>query len=158
MNIDSKQNKTIKETKKLYDKKYRDLNNKFIVEGKHLVDEAYKAGVLEYIITSGDYDLDVKTFTTTDEIIKYMTNLPSPQNIIGVCKKNEKQNIGDKILILDQVQDPGNLGTLIRSSVAFDIDTIVLSDNSVDLYNPKVIRSTQGMLFNINIIKTNTNT
>ena len=61
--------------------------------------------------------------------------------------------IGDRILILDGIQDPGNLGTIIRSSVAFNIDSIVLSKDSVDLYNSKVIRATQGMIFNINIIQ-----
>ena len=60
--------------------------------------------------------------------------------------------VGSKVLMLDGIQDPGNLGTIIRSSVAFDVDTIVLGENTVDLYNPKVVRSTQGMMFHINII------
>ena len=61
--------------------------------------------------------------------------------------------VGDKILILDNIQDPGNLGTIIRSAVAFNIDTIVLSTDTVSLYNEKTIRATQGMLFYANLIK-----
>ena len=61
-------------------------------------------------------------------------------------------HIGNRLIILDNIQDPGNLGAIIRSSVAFNFDTVVLSKNTVDLYNSKVIRSTKGMLFNINII------
>lgn len=55
-------------------------------------------------------------------------------------------------MILDEVQDPGNLGTILRSAKAFDIDTVILSENTVDLYNPKVVRATQGMLFHLNVI------
>ena len=72
---------------------------------------------------------------------------------MGICKKIEEKEIGKKLVILDGVQDPGNLGTIIRSSVAFNIDTIILSKTCVDLYNSKVLRATQGMIFNINIIE-----
>lgn len=70
-----------------------------------------------------------------------------------VFVKIENNELGDRLLILDDIQDPGNLGTIIRSSVAFNIDTIILSDNSVDLYNSKVIRASQGLLFHMNIIR-----
>ncbi|MFA5696425.1 MAG: RNA methyltransferase, partial [Bacilli bacterium] len=65
------------------------------------------------------------------------------------------QKVGNKVLVLDRIQDPGNLGTILRSASAFNIDTIVISDDSVDLYHPKVIRSTQGIFFNLNIIISN---
>ena len=70
-------------------------------------------------------------------------------------EKLNKNLVGNRVLILDDIQDPGNLGTIVRSAVAFNIDTIVLSKNTVDLYNPKVIRATQGMIFHINIIEKN---
>jgi TrmH family RNA methyltransferase len=70
----------------------------------------------------------------------------------AVCYKKEEIDIGNRIIMLDGIQDPGNLGTIIRSAVAFNFDTVVISKNTVDLYNPKVIRSTKGMLFNKNII------
>ena len=82
--------------------------------------------------------------------------MDTPSTIMGLCRKIENDEIiGNRILILDEVQDPGNLGTIIRSAVAFNIDTIVLSENTVDLYNPKVLRATQGMFYHVNIISRN---
>nr|MBP3258808.1 RNA methyltransferase [Bacilli bacterium] len=150
----SLENPKIKELKKLKTKKYRDILGKFIIEGEHLINEAYNLGYLEEIYALEDYqcDLDVKVNYVTKEVLKYITDLETP-TIIGVAKKMEEKDIGDKLVILDDIQDPGNLGTIIRSSVAFNIDTIVLSNNSVDLYNDKVIRASQGMIFKINIIR-----
>ena len=148
-------NKKIKDIKKLYTKKYRDKENKFLVEGEHLILEAYKKGVLRELILKEDsnFMLDIDTIYVNDKVLSYISEVNTP-TMIGVCEKLENQNIGDKVLILDDIQDPGNLGTIIRSSVAFNIDTIVLSKNSVDIYNSKVLRATQGMIFNINIIET----
>lgn len=150
----SKENPKIKEIKKLNDKKYRDELGKFIVEGEHLVQEAYNSKMLleVYILEGNDIDINVEKNYCTLNVLKYISELESTPKIIGVCKKLEEKEIGNKVLILDDIQDPGNLGTIIRSSVAFDVDTIVLSKNSVDLYNNKVIRATQGMIFKINIV------
>lgn len=155
MEINSLENKKVKEWTKLSQKKYRDEKNQFIVEGKNLVTEAYQAGLLEeLIIEKGKIlPIDVDTYYVTPEIIKKITSLDNPCNILGVCKKKSEKELGDKILVLDDISDPGNLGTIIRSACAFSVDTIILSENTVDLYNPKVIRATQGMLFNINIIR-----
>ena len=87
--------------------------------------------------------------------MKKISTMDTPSNVIALCKKIINKNIGRKILLLDEVQDPGNLGTIIRSSVAFGIDTIILSENTVDLYNPKVLRGTQGMYNFINIFNMN---
>lgn len=151
----STDNKKIKELKKLNIKKYRDQSNLFLVEGEHLVLEAYKKGLLEelFLEENAVLDLDVKTSYLSRNVIKFISELDNPSNIIGLCKKVEKKEIGNKILVLDNIQDPGNFGTIIRSAVAFNIDTIIVSNNTVDLYNSKVIRASQGMLFNINIIK-----
>ena len=156
MIITSINNEKIKEIKKLNEKKYRDLNGLFLVEGEHLVFEAYKNGCLKEIICleSANTNIDVPKTYVKENVIKSISNLDNI-NIIGVCYKNIKNNIGNRIVILDNIQDPGNLGTIIRSSVAFNVDTLIISDDSVDLYNPKVIRATQGMIFNINIIITN---
>ena len=150
----SLENPKIKELKKLKTKKYRDILGKFIIEGEHLINEAYSLGYLEevYTLEGNDIDLDVKVNYVTKEVLKYITDLETP-TVIGVAKKMEEKEIGDKLVILDDIQDPGNLGTIIRSSVAFNIDTIVLSNNSVDLYNDKVVRASQGMIFKINIIR-----
>lgn len=147
-------NKKIKDLKKLYTKKYRDKLNEFIIEGEHLVIEAYKNGYLKYVILENDtnIDLEIEKIYVTNNVLKYISELPSPPKILGICSKLEEKKIGNKVLILDGIQDPGNLGTIIRSCVAFNIDTIVLSKDTVDLYNLKVLRATQGMIFNINII------
>lgn len=149
------ENKKIKNIKKLYTKKYRDEFNEFIIEGEHLVEEAYKKGILKGLILEEgtNFSLDVDTIYVTSNVLKYISDLDNPSKIIGICSKLKEKEIGNKILILDGIQDPGNLGTIIRSSVAFNIDTIVLSRDTVDLYNPKVLRATQGMMFNINIIE-----
>lgn len=154
MIITSLNNPTIKEISKLKNKKYRDLTNTYLVEGDHLVEEAYKNNILTKIILLEDTicNYDIEKIYVTKEVMKKLTELDTPNKIIGIVKKNTPLPIGNKILILDNIQDPGNLGTIIRSSVAFDIDTIVLSPNTVDIYNPKVIRSTQGMIFYTNII------
>ncbi len=155
----STDNKKIKELKKLNIKKYRDQSNSFLVEGEHLVLEAYKKGLLEelFLEENTKLDLDVKTSYLSRNVIKFISELDNPSNIIGLCKKVEEKEIGNKVLVLDDIQDPGNFGTIIRSAVAFNINTIVVSNNTVDLYNSKVIRASQGMLFNINIIRRDLN-
>lgn len=154
MVITSLENKKIKDIKKLYDKQKRDSKGLFIVEGEHLVREALKHHLLKEVIALENTNIDFFDEVTyvTLPVLKRISNLDTPQSIMGVCNKKEEQEIGEKLLVLDNIQDPGNLGTIIRSAVAFDIDTIVLSKDTVDLYNPKVIRATQGMLFSINII------
>ncbi len=151
----STENKKIKYIKKLNKKKYRDEYNEFLIEGEHLVIEAYKCGLLkELILEEGsNFNLDINTSYVTSNVLKYISELDNPPKIIGICNKKQEKEIGNKVLLLDDIQDPGNLGTIIRSSVAFNIDTIVLSTSSVDLYNSKVLRATQGMIFNINIIE-----
>lgn len=152
--IESIDNKRIKEIRKLKEKKNRDKEKKYIIEGIHLVNEAYKSGhLLEVFTTSDEYDLDVKTTLINDSVMKSISVLETPYNIIGVCKYSEEKEIGNKILLLDNIQDPGNLGTIIRSAVAFNIDTIVLNNLSVDLYNSKVLRASQGNNFYINILR-----
>ena len=147
-------NEKIKNIKKLNTKKYRDETNLYLVEGEHLVKEAYENNVLEELILleNTNLNIDVKTSYVTKNVLNFISNLDTPNGILGICKKKENTLKGNKIVILEDIQDPGNLGTIIRSSVAFNVDTLVLSSNTVDLYNPKVIRATQGMLFKLNII------
>ncbi len=155
MIIESIDNKKIKNLRKLKQKKYRDIEEKFLIEGIHLVLEAYSSGdLLEVLLEKDEHiDIDVKTTYVTKDVIKSLSELQTPYNVIGVCKYKKESNIAEKVLILDNIQDPGNLGTIIRSSVAFDVDTIILSNDTVDLYNSKVLRAAQGMNFHINILK-----
>jgi len=148
-------NKKIKDLGLLKQKKYRDKENLFIVEGEHLVEEAFNSGsLLElYVLEGVDFKLNVETNYINEKIVKYLTDVENPSGIFGICKKNKSEFKEGKILILDGVQDPGNMGTIIRSAIAFNVDTIVVNDKCVDIYNSKVIRSTQGMIFYSNIIK-----
>lgn len=156
MVITSMDNEKIKKYKKLKKRKYRDEYDEFIVEGMHTVIEAFKCGLVIEVILEEDEALPLECpyVYVTKDIISKISTMDTPSTVMALCKKPEdKDIIGKKILLLDEIQDPGNLGTIIRSAKAFNIDTIVLSENSVDLYNPKVVRATQGMLFHINIIK-----
>lgn len=155
MTYTSVNNEKIKNLRKLVQKKYRDETNLFLIEGMHLVIEAFRSGLLEEIIIEENEEtsLQVATSYATKEVIKSLSTLQTPPSIIGVCKKKtQNDKTGNKILFLDNVQDPGNIGTIIRSAVAFNIDTIILN-NCADMYNEKIIRATQGMIFNINIIE-----
>lgn len=150
----STNNEYIKNLKKLETKKQRDLTNTFLVEGEHLVEEAIKHNYLKTLILleGTNYKFDGEKIFVSEKVMKYLSSLVSTPKMIGVVNKLTKKELGNKIVVLDAIQDPGNLGTIIRSAVAFNIDTIVLSEDSVDLYNEKVIRATQGLLFNLNII------
>ncbi len=148
-------NEKIKTLNLLKQKKYRDKEKLFLVEGRHLVEEAYKNGYLKELLIpeNSNYSLDVPTAEISNSIIRYLTDLESPTGIFGICEKKEMNLKEGKILILDGVQDPGNLGTIIRSGVAFNIDTIVVNDKCADIYSSKVIRASQGMIFSASIIK-----
>lgn len=155
MLITSLDNDRIKKYVRLKEKKYRDQENQFIVEGMHLVLEAYRKGIIVELILEQDEVcmLDSPKVYVSREIIKKISTLETPVNIMALCNKiTPKTDIGSHLLLLDKIQDPGNLGTIIRSSKAFNVDTIILGDDSVDMYNPKVIRATQGIMFHINII------
>lgn len=151
--IESVNNERIKRIAKLNDKKFQDIENKFIVEGKHLVEEALKLGYLEeiFLIKYEDIDFDNKTFVN-ENVMRKLSTLKSIPNIIGVAKKINNGEVKGNILMLDGIKDPGNMGTIIRSCVAFDIDTLVISRDSISIYNPKVVRASEGMLFNQNIV------
>ena len=155
MIITSLENNKIKDLVKLQSKKYRDNTNMFLVEGSHLVEEVYKAGLLKevFVLENDSFSIDVPTTYVSGDVMKKISTTDTYTNVVGLCeKKSSNEIIGNKILLLDDIQDPGNLGTIIRSSVAFNVDTIILSLNTVDLYNSKVLRSTQGMFSHINII------
>lgn len=148
--IESVNNVNIKEYAKLNDKKYRDKTGLFIIEGEHLVREAELAGVLvDAYSLDGSIGMQVSI-----PVMKKLSNLTNVPNVIGIAKKKETKEVKGNILMLDTIQDPGNLGTIIRSAVAFGIDTIVASPETVDLYNTKVIRGTEGLIFKINYIVT----
>ncbi len=155
MVIESKENKKIKYINKLRNNKFMNEEHKFIVEGTHLIEEAYNAGILLETISVKEVNYGVPNVLVTKNIMNYISLLPSSSNVIGICKFIVEKEIGKKVIVLDNLQDPGNIGTIIRSANAFNFDTVVLSDNSVNKYNEKLIRSSQGMLFKTNVITKN---
>ncbi|MBP5342672.1 RNA methyltransferase [bacterium] len=152
MKISSKDNPLIKYLTKIYSsKKERDESSKFIVEGYNLVNEAYKTGSIDKIFSIKEEPLYKDAIIVTYDIIKKITDTVTPEGIIALVNKKNTSKCGNKILYLDSLQDPGNIGTLLRSAVAFNFDTIVL-DECTDLYNPKTIRASQGAIFYLNFI------
>lgn len=121
----------------------------FIVETDHLVQEAKKLNLLIQAYTILD-DYDGIKISESD--MKKICNTNTVCPVIGVCKINEHKEITNKVLILDKVSDPGNLGSLMRSGKAFGFNTIFCSDGCVDFYNDKVIRTSQGAIFKLNLI------
>jgi TrmH family RNA methyltransferase len=151
MEITSINNQLIKDMTKLHQKKYRDQLGLFLVEGYHLYEEAQKYGVIKHIFTTNRQITGSKVIYVSETVLKKLAKMDSPQGIVTICEKVKSQAVTNKVLLIDHLQDPGNLGTLLRSALAFGFETVVL-DQTVDLYNDKVLRSTQGALFQLNII------
>ncbi|MEG1027106.1 MAG: RNA methyltransferase [Oscillospiraceae bacterium] len=171
-NITSKDNKFIKEYIKLSTKKaYRDEQQKFVIESVKLYKEAVatntkieKVFVTEQCIekyfneSEKSFQAD-KTYIISQEISNKMSELPSSQGIFAILKKPDFLNFtaikNGKYIVLCDVQDPGNIGTIVRTADAFGLDGVVLAGNSCDIYNIKTIRSTMGSLFRVKIFITN---
>lgn len=151
--IESINNERVKTWTKLKDKKYQNEMGLFLVEGEHLVAEAQKANFLKEVIVLEGYEYPYDNVTIVSEaVMKKITSLANIPSIIGVAKELTSREIEGNVIILDGIQDPGNMGTIIRSAVAFGIDSIVLGPGCVSIYNPKVVRATEGMLFHTNIV------
>lgn len=142
-------NNEIKHIKSLYQAKYRKLVNKFIVEGPHLVTEAKMYGEVLEIFTI-DPTLDGKLISENE--MKRICSTDTVVKQIAICKYINHQELSNRILLLDRIQDPGNMGTIMRTAVAFGFNTLVLNKGCVDIYNDKVIRSSQGAIFKLNYI------
>ena len=152
--ITSASNNTIKALIKLKQKKYRDETGYYLVKGENLVEEEMKTKQVECLISTKDITSDLPIIVVSNEVMSKLSFTKSPQSIMAKCKiKKEKKLIdGKRYLILDDLQDPGNIGTLIRTALAFSIDQVILSNNCVDLYNDKLLRSMQGANFHISCI------
>ena len=157
MEITSLTNKHVKEWVKLQKKKNRDEMQCFLIEGDHLIEEAIKQGIVKQLIlpigeTTSFFAENI--FNVTPEIMKKISTNASIPKMIAVCCyfELEPQPLR-RIILLDGLQDPGNIGTIIRTAVSFEFDAVYLSLESVDRYNEKLIRATQGALFQIPILQ-----
>ena len=170
--ISSKDNELIKHIKKLKDKKYRDESNEYIIEGVKLIEEAVqeKSKIKKVIIcddTTRTYEIPTNVMLeiakyecvyVTDKIFSSITQVTNPQGVMAIIEKNtEKQEIDyseDIIVALDNVQDPGNLGTILRTVDSIGLKQIIVTKDTVDAFNSKVVRSTMGAIFRVKIIET----
>ncbi|MBU0278505.1 RNA methyltransferase [Gemella sp. zg-570] len=151
-------NKKIKEILKLKNIKQIKKSKKYLVEGLHLVEEAIKSNSIEEVFISEnfskniDFNNNIKVTIIEDDIRKQLGETVNNQGIFAVCKIEEKELDIKKyknIVILDKIQDPGNLGTIIRTADAFSFDCVILGKETTSLYSQKVIRSMQGSHFHI---------
>lgn len=161
MEITSLENQLVKKITSLHKKKFRDEYKLFFIEGMKSIKEAINFNQeIEYVLYSPDmiyYDLDIEGIEVSKEILCKISDTVTPQGIVAVCKiKEEKIDVlkgKKKIVYLDKVQDPGNVGTIIRTADAFGIDGVVLSKECADIYSPKVVRSTMGSIFHLPVIR-----
>lgn len=142
--ITSVQNPTVKAVTKLHQKKYRDETLTFLVMGVHEITEALKTYEPVQL-----FSLDESFNPVSPHVMKKMAGGNTP-NQLGVFKKRSLGPLGEKVLVLENIQDPGNVGTLIRSAAAFGFKD-VLTTGGVDLYHPKVVSSTEGYFFHLNV-------
>jgi len=161
--ITSLNNELVKETVRLQQKKYREDEKKFLLEGFKAIEEAYSAGVeikTVFVMSekADNYDfIKDKIILTNEAVLKKISTTDSaPESVaVGIQKKYDKSvlNNSKKVLLLENIKDTGNLGTIIRTSVAFGVDAIVLYGESVDLYNPKCVRASVGNLWKIPVVQ-----
>jgi TrmH family RNA methyltransferase len=155
----------------LKQKKYREREEKFLIEGFHLVEECLSSPYeIECIISSGSIEKKknnrifetagkkkIAHYTLKEKSFNKLTETEATQGIIAVVKRRKSASVTslrneNPIVALDRITDPGNLGTIIRTSYWFGINALLVSENSADIHNSKVIRSAQGALFHVNII------
>lgn len=176
--ISSEQNSKIKSLKRLYSKRQRKKKGKFLLEGYRIIDEALKSeAVFDDIYMTADFinsdqgksiiELMQKNnniqypIVVQDKLLESIADTASPQGIIAVVNEDD-YTLGEvfkgnkTLLLLDQIQDPGNMGTIIRTAVAAGVGGIIVLKGSVDIYNLKVLRSTMGAIFNIPLVKNTT--
>lgn len=169
--ISSKDNELIKHIRKLKEKKYRDLNQEYVIEGIKLIKEAIQenAEIKQIIVCDNCLDTEVIPKDIMYEIAKYeciyvtekvffsISDVSTPQGILAVVSRNSVDKkidfTQDIIVVLDDIQDPGNLGTILRTVDSAGLNQIVVSKGTADCYNTKVIRSTMGAIFRVNIIE-----
>jgi spoU rRNA methylase family protein len=157
--ITSKANSVVKNAKKLHQKKYR--KSAYLIEGWHLFEEAVQTGVtIEKIFALESYREQLVAFPQTvwvsEDILLDLADSQTPQGIVAVVQKEEVEQTDfsqGKFLFLEDVQDPGNVGTIIRTADAAGFTGVIVSDKSADIYSLKTLRSMQGSHFHLPIYR-----
>lgn len=161
MEITSVNNELVKQTIKLQQKKYRTESGTFLLEGYKSIKEAFDSGIeLKHVFVDSNkkerYSFLKDVITTNEAVLKKIsTTDTAPEAVaVGIQQKNDMEKLkkSDRVILLENISDAGNLGTIIRSAAAFNIDSIILYGNTIDLYNPKCVRSAVGNLWKVNIV------
>ena len=163
--IESKSNALVKHWKKLVTvRKEREKSKEFLVEGHHLVEEALKVpGMVKHIMIGDHATLDHKWQTgdiqlleISPEVVQELADTEHTQGIFAHCQQPAYKlalNAWSRVLLIDAVQDPGNVGTMIRTADAAGVDAVILGKGSADAFNPKTLRSAQGSTFHLPVVK-----
>ena len=158
MKITSVNNELVKETAKLLIKKYRE--DMFLLEGKKCIEEALESGLeIVRIFTlegSKEFENFADRIETTEQVMAKISSTETPPKSVAAAKKPRTSFSKDfkRVLLLENIKDAGNLGTILRAACAFDIDAVILYGDTVDLYNPKCVRSSAGNLWKIPVFET----
>ena len=155
-NITSRNNPVCVHLRKLgKSKSYRDKHEQFLCEGKKMLDEALKSGIqIDIVLTTESLDYTfpehANVYLTHDTVIDSVSPLQTSQGLLFVCRMPQSGecdlHTGTHFL-LDNIQDPGNVGTIIRSALAFGIKSVILTEGCADIYNPKTLRASMGATF-----------
>lgn len=152
--ISSISNPKVKELLKLHQSKYRRQEQKFLVENFHLVSEAMNTNhLLELYVTQENLLTFTPQYRIDEKVAKKLSQTQSSPQMIGIVRKPQGKTLIGNILVLEDLQDPGNVGTLLRSALSFGYQTVVFTKNTVDYTNDKVVRASQGALFHLNLIE-----
>ena len=159
MKITSVNNELVKETAKLLQRKYRKEN--FLLEGIKCIEEAIEYGLeIEHLFVlegSAEFSDFENRIETTEAVLSKISSTDSAPKAVAVAKKPARKWSDNykKVVLLEDIKDAGNLGTILRTACAFNIDAIVLYGDTVDLYNPKCVRSSVGNLWKIPVFEMN---
>ncbi len=150
--ISSLQNKIIKDAYSLKDNRSIKENKKFLIEGDHLISMAKNNLIAIFTLKELEGYSDIDQYIVNEEIMKKLSSGKSIARVIGICKiKEDDFKYGNTLIYLDNIQDPGNLGTILRTCLGMNIKNILVSEDCVFRYNQKTIQASQGAVFEVNL-------
>ena len=156
--ITSRENPRVKYAYSLKNPKGRKENRQFLAEGYKALELALKAGLVTDVFTVKEIDnlpININQYICKEDIIEKIAYSTNPEGVVFISNfvSNEKPSIMNKVVYLDHINDPGNMGTIIRTALAFNYDAVVISKDSVSIYNEKVVAASKGAIFLLPIIE-----
>ena len=154
--INSRANQKVVHAAKLKEKKSIKEFHEFLIEGQKALELAIEASLIKEVFTTKELEIpdSIPQYIVSEEIIDKISFSQNPEGVVGICQTLQEKIPArmDKVVYLDNIQDPGNMGTIIRTALALNYDAIILSENCVSIYNPKVVSATKGAMFLIPIL------